>query len=189
MKRNLIIISAVLLLTAAATFFSSGMYQMISAPVPEEKKKTMQMLRLPAPDFTVQTLDGEQVQLSDFQGKVVVLNFWASWCAPCLVEFPQLLNLAAHHKDKMIFLAVSTDEDEQAMTRFLNKMENINQDSVIIARDPEKRISRDLFQTVRLPETFLITPERLIAEKIIGASVTFDSPAFKNKIEDLYKDR
>jgi len=64
-----------------------------------------------APDFSLRTLTGDRVKLSDYRGKVVVLNFWATWCAPCKQELPVLQKLLEHHgKDGLVVLAVNIDD-------------------------------------------------------------------------------
>jgi thiol-disulfide isomerase/thioredoxin len=67
---------------------------------------------LPAPDFSFKTVDGKEMKLSDLKGKVVVLDFWASWCGPCLAQVPAAKKLEDHFKDKnVVFLKISIDED------------------------------------------------------------------------------
>ncbi|MBL8743174.1 MAG: TlpA family protein disulfide reductase, partial [Myxococcales bacterium] len=70
-----------------------------------------------APDFTLPTLDGGQVRLADYKGKTIVLNFWASWCAPCRDEMPSLarLALALEGRKDIVLLTVSVDEEPQAI--------------------------------------------------------------------------
>jgi len=67
----------------------------------------------PASDFTLRDLDGKQVHLSDFQGKVVLLDFWATWCVPCQAELPQLEELYQKHKDEgLVVLGIAMDGPE-----------------------------------------------------------------------------
>ena len=73
----------------------------------------------PAPDFTV--VDGSRsVQLSSYRGKVVVLNFWATWCAPCIEEIPSL-NQLQRQMPQLVVLGVSVDQDEEAYRQFLSE--------------------------------------------------------------------
>ena len=74
----------------------------------------------PAPDFTVQDAD-RKVSLHDLRGKVVVLNFWATWCPPCVEEMPSLVKMQSDLKDRVVVLAVSVDEDERTYHSFLKK--------------------------------------------------------------------
>jgi len=68
--------------------------------------------RKPAPDFTLKDSDGKAVKLSDFKGKVVLLNFWATWCGPCKIEIPWFVEFERNYKDKgLVVLGVSMDEE------------------------------------------------------------------------------
>lgn len=138
----------------------------------------------PAPNATLHLLDGRMVDLAAYRGKAVLLNFWASWCIPCAVEYPQMLRLAATLPDDLVILAVSSDAERAAIDRFLAR-HGTGPDNVIIAHDPEKKITQDLFGTVRLPETILIDAAGIMREKVIGASVEWDAPEMESKIRAL----
>ncbi len=73
-----------------------------------------------APDFVLKSLDGQEVRLSDYRGKVVLVNFWASWCPPCRAEMPLFEDIYKRYKDKgFLILAISTDVNEEAVHKFL----------------------------------------------------------------------
>src|SRR5215475_4165791 len=75
-----------------------------------------------APEFTIRADNGRTVSLPNFGGKVLVLNFWATWCPPCVQETPSLSQFAATYANKgVVVLAVSVDRDEQAYRAFLQK--------------------------------------------------------------------
>ncbi|MCP4499707.1 MAG: TlpA family protein disulfide reductase [Deltaproteobacteria bacterium] len=74
-----------------------------------------------APDFSLKTLDGKVVRLSDFRGKKVVLNFWATWCAPCRVEIP-LINSFVDANDDVIVLGIATDGRNKALAEHVEKL-------------------------------------------------------------------
>lgn len=65
--------------------------------------------RTPVPEFSLDDLDGDEVSLSDFQGKVVVISFWATWCGPCLQELPHMQIIANENADDVVVLAITTD--------------------------------------------------------------------------------
>lgn len=128
---------------------------------------------IPAPDFSFTALDEKTANLSDFSGKIVILNFWATWCAPCIREFPDLLELAGNYPDETVLLAVSVDESPEKIAPFLNRLGEIAKDrlkspNVLIATDPERKIVQDLFGTTMFPETFIIGPDRTVRRKIAG---------------------
>ena len=117
-----------------------------------------------APDFTVQDAD-RKVTLSDLRGQIIVLNFWATWCPPCVEEMPSLVVLQQRMKDKGItVLAVSVDQDESAYHKFL-KQYGVN---LLTVRDPSEK-SKNLYGTVKIPETYIIDRNGVVRRKFIGA--------------------
>jgi peroxiredoxin len=124
-----------------------------------------------APDFSVRTEAGPTVSLSDFGGKVLVLNFWATWCPPCIQEMPSLDQFAKQFRDSgVVVVGVSVDEDEAAYRRFL-KQAGV---SFAMGRDPESAIS-DRFGTYRYPETYVINRDGKVLQKIVGPADWTDS--------------
>jgi cytochrome c biogenesis protein CcmG, thiol:disulfide interchange protein DsbE len=122
-----------------------------------------------APDFTVN--DGEKsVTLSQYRGKPVVLNFWATWCAPCIQEIPSMVRLQQQLGDKVVILAVSTDVDAGAYKNFTTK----NMPGMLTVRDGDHR-SNALYGTFAFPETYVIDRKGVIQRKFIGA-VEWTSP-------------
>lgn len=115
-----------------------------------------------APDFTVK--DGiQQATLSKFRGKVVVLNFWATWCPPCIEEMPSLVAMQLRMKDKVTVLAVSTDEDAAAYQRFTEQ----HTSGLLTIRDADRK-SAELYGTFRYPETYVIDSNGVLRRKFIG---------------------
>jgi len=121
-----------------------------------------------APDFSARTVDGTNVvrTLADYRGKVVVLNFWATWCPPCIVEMPSFERLKAQVKDTSLrIVAVSIDDvmgadSVRAFARNLNLTFDILLDSL-------HRIDRD-YQVIAYPETFVIARDGTIRKKWMG---------------------
>lgn len=117
-----------------------------------------------APDFTVQDSQNK-VTLSQFHGQVVVLNFWATWCAPCVEEIPSLVEMQRRMKAKGVtVLAVSVDVDEGAYKQFV-KDHNVN---LMTVRDPSGK-SNGLYGTFKFPETYVIDRNGVMRRKFIGA--------------------
>jgi peroxiredoxin len=116
-----------------------------------------------APEFTVQDSD-RSVKLSDFRGQVVVLNFWATWCPPCVEEMPSLVEMQRRMKAKGItVLAVSVDVDQNAYLQFL-KEHNVN---LLTVRDPDQK-SNALYGTFKFPETYIIDRNGVMRRKFVG---------------------
>jgi peroxiredoxin len=116
----------------------------------------------PAPDFTV-TDSERSVHLADYRGKVIVLNFWATWCPPCVDEMPSLMQMQTRMADKVQVVAVSLDEDPDAYHRFLEQY-GIR---FLTVRDAERRSSL-LYGTTRYPETYIIDRQGIVRRKFIG---------------------
>ena len=121
-----------------------------------------------------------KLTLADYRGQVVVLNFWATWCPPCVEEMPSLVELQQRLKDKgVIVLAVSLDADEAAYHKFL-KDHGVN---LITVRDPDLR-SSTLYGTFKYPETYIIDRSGILRRKFIGA-VNWNDPEVMSFLEKL----
>jgi cytochrome c biogenesis protein CcmG, thiol:disulfide interchange protein DsbE len=131
-----------------------------------------------APDFTIQD-QGQTVSLAEYRGKTVVLNFWASWCPPCLEEFPSLMQLQ-QQVPNVVVLAVSFDTDADAYRQYV--ADNHLRD-MVIALDLSQR-SNLAFGTTRPPETYIIDTQGRIRRKFIGAQ-DWTSPEIENYLKNL----
>jgi peroxiredoxin len=135
----------------------------------------------PAPDFALTDMDGKKVTLSGYKGKVIVLNFWATFCGPCKEEMPSLNNLfLALKKDGLIVVAISTDDSEKPVQSFI-KAKSI---AFPVLIDKDQQVFFDRYGILGLPTTFIIDREGIIREKILGDR-PWDSPDMKAKIGTL----
>ena len=119
----------------------------------------------PAPDFTLRRLDGKMVSLSDYKGKVVFVNIWATWCGPCREEMPSMEKLYQELKGEAFeILAVSIDvSGAKAVAPFMEEYKL----SFPALLDPGGTIKR-LYSITGVPETFIVDKQGIIASKIIG---------------------
>ena len=118
------------------------------------------------PSFEAPTLNGQIYKSSSAAGKVVIVNFWASWCNPCVTEFPSLLKLVENYKGEVVLLALSIDEDPKDIANFL-KAFGMNAIGVQILRDTDKKIS-DMFGVKKIPKSFLFGRDSKLIRKIVG---------------------
>jgi thiol-disulfide isomerase/thioredoxin len=112
-----------------------------------------------APEFTAQTRDGQTISLKDYRGKVVVLDFWASWCGPCRDEMPFLMSLSARNKEKAFqLITVNIDDKSENMEKFLSK---IWSEAGVFVVDRKKEIPK-LYNLETMPTTVFIDREGVI---------------------------
>lgn len=166
MRYNLVILIVTIVIGAGLTLWldqGSSPSETSSSPQPSAQPPATQDM---APDFSFTDLTGATHHLRDFRGKVVLLNFWASWCAPCVVEFPKLVTLAQTTPD-LVLIALSSDTSDAKITAFLQKYP-AKADNILVARDEGRHISADLFGTYKLPETVMIDPSGKIVKKVVG---------------------
>ena len=117
----------------------------------------------PAPAMSMKPIDGEPVELKDLQGKVVVLNFWATWCGPCVKEIPDLIKLAEQGRDQGVIVIGISDEDETKIRNFAEKR-GVKYPMVSGAGWPAP------FQQINaVPTTFVIDGDGMIRSKLIGS--------------------
>jgi len=133
-----------------------------------------------APDFTLPKLEGGDISLKDFRGRVVVLNFWATWCPPCVEEMPSLTSFAEQMDPAGVtVLGVSVDHDAEALRKFVQH----NDVRFPIARDMGQRVSSQ-YGTFKYPETYIIDREGNISEKMLGA-VNWQDPRIVSRVRRL----
>jgi peroxiredoxin len=118
-----------------------------------------------APDFTLPDLNGKMVSLADYRGRVVLLNIWATWCAPCVEEMPSMEKLHQELKDeKFVILAGSIDESGADVVRPFMKKHKLNFPALIDSAG----VLKNLYRTTGVPESFIIDKQGRILEEVIG---------------------
>ena len=132
-----------------------------------------------APDFAVTDVDGKPVSLSEFKGKVIILNFFATWCPPCRAEIPDFIELTKAYGDKLAIIGVS-DEDKGSLKGF-TKSQGINY-SVLIDREGKASSAYGPIRAV--PTTFVIDKNFKIRRHYIGAR---SKEEFENDIKEMLK--
>lgn len=117
----------------------------------------------PAPDFTLTTLDGDTIRLSDLRGKVVVINFWASWCGPCRVEAPALQKVYERYRDRGVeFLGVAWTDTERGARAFIAEFNQTYPNGL----DLGTKLA-ELYRIQGVPETFIVNQNGQIVQFIM----------------------
>lgn len=131
---------------------------------------------IPAPDFTLPGLDGKMVNLSDYRGRVVLVNIWATWCPPCVAEMPSMEKLYRKFKGQNFeILAVSIDEmGRKAVAPFMKKT-RLTFPALI---DSEGAI-KSVYRITAVPESFIIDKQGFLIKKIVGPVDWAAPPVFR----------
>lgn len=122
-----------------------------------------------APDFELETLDGEVIRLSDLQGEKVMLNFWASWCPPCKEEMPEIQKFYETYQDEINIIAVNFNEKDEKVIEFLDEFGY----TFPIPLDSEGDVGSE-YGVLTLPTTYFINSEGIIQEPRHVGPMTFD---------------
>ena len=118
------------------------------------------------PDFELEDITGKNIALKDYRGKVVLLNFWASWCEPCIQEFPSMIKLIEEMKGDVILLAVSADYERADIDPFL-KAFKVKSEHIKIMWDKDQNVAKQ-YGTFKLPESYLIGKNGELVRKVAG---------------------
>jgi len=161
-----------LLLLSGAAQASASLADLVVVP---------EVARLDAPDFVSENLRGGNTGLTDYKGKVVLLNFWATWCMPCRAEMPGMETIWQKYKEQgLVIAAVSVDEGSRGRIETFSKLLDL---SFPILLDPESKVS-DLYKVSNMPTSFLIDRNGKIISHIVGTE-EWTSPEAIQLVEKL----
>jgi peroxiredoxin len=168
-KTNVVKVLVLLLILGGAAIFALRLRQPRPVDVGER-----------APDFTLPTLNRSSLSLHDFSRHVVVLNFWATWCPPCVEETPGLEKFAEQMRlEGVAVVGVSVDQDVAVLETFAAQQHL----SFPIGRDPDRSVA-NRYGTFQFPETYIIDQDGRVAEKLIGP-VDWQDPRIIAFVQDL----
>lgn len=139
-----------------------------------------------APDFKGKTSEGKEIKLSDYLGKVVLIDFWASWCPPCREEMPELIKFYKTHKDpEFELIAVNIDNESENMQRFLDKLNPKPGFPIIV--DNKQEIP-SLFNIEAMPTTIFIDKKGKVRFRHDGFKATYIND-FNDELTQLLKEK
>ncbi|UII54124.1 TlpA family protein disulfide reductase [Cytobacillus spongiae] len=168
-------LAAIILIALTAV----AIIQTIDRNAEEVTAETGLEVGLKAPDFELENLQGEKVKLSDFEGKKVMLNFWAEWCPPCKAEMPDMQKFHEEAKEDVVILAVNMDTpaNRDKVDAFVKNMEI--QFPVLL--DDKFKVNK-VYQIINIPTSFFLDEKGVIRNKGVGA-MTYEM--MKSYIDDM----
>jgi peroxiredoxin len=170
-KRRFFIRTGILLVMLAALCYT--MYNSVFAKQDQIKEGSI------APNFVLQSVDGERIELKDLKGKGVFLNFWGTWCGPCKQEFPYMANQYEVFKDRGVeIVAVNVGESNIAVKNFMDAY-GVN---FPVAMDKDRQVT-EAYDITPLPTTFLINPEGKVIKVIKGTMTERNVYEYMNLIK------
>ena len=136
-----------------------------------------------APEFTLKNVqDGKQVSLADFKGKVLLIDFWATWCGPCKKVMPHYDKLLKENRERgLVVLAISIDKSERKLKRFVDRKPT----TFPMLHDPKKTVATK-YGAFRIPTTLLVDRNGIVRSKFFGGGDKVEE-ALKTKLEELLK--
>jgi thiol-disulfide isomerase/thioredoxin len=132
----------------------------------------------PAPDFNLNSLDGKPLTLADARGKVILLNFWATWCGPCRAEVPDLVTLQQRYEGRLQVIGLNVDDEDAAVVQKYIDETGINYP---VAMTPDK-VREEYGGIAALPTSFLVDTEGRVVQKHVGL---WDLAYFETEIRAL----
>ena len=174
MKKVILIISTVVVLIGATVYADRATRVKSTGPAKYTEQADAKTLGQPAPDVTFKDLDDKNATLSQYKGKVVLVNFWATWCEPCYIEIPWLIEMQQKYEAKgFTVLGISMDEDGKgAVAPFLAKERfNVNGQKlpmnypIVIGND---EVADKFGGLLGYPTSFLISRDGKIVKKVQG---------------------
>lgn len=121
----------------------------------------------PAPPFNLKALEGQTIDLSDFKGRFVVLNFWATWCVPCIKEMPEFQKAHESLSPNVQIIGINLAESKEKIGEFVETYRL----SFPVLMDEYGNVSQE-YEVLHLPVTYFITPDGIIRDKIFGGGIT-----------------
>jgi thiol-disulfide isomerase/thioredoxin len=166
-------LAAALLLSVAPLWAQSGVPAQVLKPLAEPRA---------APEFELVALDGRQYGLTDFEGRVILVNFWATWCPPCRKEMPALARLAQHFQGEGFeVVGVNVGESVERVQDFLQTLPVLPDFPMLL--DPDGSVSQAWHARV-VPTTWVVDTEGRIVLGAVG-EVDFDRPDLRGQIQAL----
>ncbi len=174
----IVLVLAVLSVGAFKFFFEPHLTE-----APKDLQALQEMETQGVSDFEFVNLDGQKGSLGQLRGQVVILNFWASWCTPCIEEVPSLIKLVKEFKGDVQLVAISGDSSREDIDVFLKSFPELRAENIHIVWDTDRSLM-NRFNVARLPESMVLDKTHKLVKKIVGTInwYTQDSVAYIKSI-------
>jgi thiol-disulfide isomerase/thioredoxin len=179
----IVILSGLLFVVAAALYLRGPSPQVEPAIGEAADELVIQLLEEPQqlPPFSLTDLNGRSHSSSDWRGKVVLVNFWATWCPPCLAEIPMLVALQEKYRDQLVIVGVSEDQADVDFVKTFGEEREINYP--LVMSTPELK---ELFPGIMaLPTTFVVDPEGRMVKRHVGILLADETEALTRALAGL----
>lgn len=176
MKKNIL---AIILITFTLVFLI--ITNSTEANQIKSKELTTVLSDRKAADFTLKTLDGKNVKLSDYRGKIVIIDFWATWCPPCRKGIPDLISLQEEYKKDLVVIGISLDQ-QNTIKDLKPFIENYKINYPVVLGD--EKVVKDYGGISAIPTSFIIDQKGNIVDKHIGL---VPKTVYSDKIKSLLK--
>lgn len=181
MKSHLKALGAVVFALFLGWLLWQGWAQKTQGKAAQEASRGVESL----PQFQVENLEGKKVSSDDYKGKVLIVNFWASWCAPCVEEIPSFVRLKAAMGEQLHILAISNDNAREDIDIFLKSFPDFKGKGIEIVQDTPKDFPvTKMFGVYRLPESFVFDKSGRMIRKVVG-TINWSSQDAQDFIKDL----
>ena len=176
-----------ILLALAFTAAGFGLKQYFKKNTPNYTKEFLtQMETAGAPNFNLPFVESGMFSLDSLKGQVTIVNFWATWCAPCVEEFPSMLKLLEKFPNDVRIVAVTVDEEKNDILSFL-KAFSVDHPNLIVVRDVDRAVT-EKWGTIKLPESYILDRDHKLVKKV-AKSEDWANPLVFQYFEDIIKEK
>lgn len=183
MKQHLKALIVVLIIAVLGVWAFNSFYASKLKEGPTSYASLESMEKDGVSNFSMKDLGGQAFDLKSYEGKIVILNFWASWCAPCIEEVPSLIKLVNEFKGEVQLIAISGDSSREDIDVFMKSFPELKGAHIKIVWDEDRSLMKQ-FQVARLPESLVLNKEHKLAKKLVGSIDWYnkDSIAYMNSL-------
>ena len=173
---------AILIIVGCLTWYYLNQDTLPVNQSPAQFKSLAVMEKEGVPDFALSEIGGGNVKLADYRGKIVIVNFWASWCNPCVEEFPSMMKLIEELKGDVVIVAVTSEESKSDIETFM-KAFALPKPNFHVVWDTDKAVMQK-YGVEKVPESFLVGRDGKLLRKITGTE-NWNSPGAVAFFKDL----